>query len=214
MTSPRPDTPSRRERHKQDKRSRIQAAALTLFTAQGYEATTIRQIAAEADVAAGTVFRYATDKADLLLMVFHDVIAHTIEEALAPERLTGPLSQVLPGLFDPFFAFYEARPALASDFLRLVLFHDSPWRVRELEQGHAFVAQLAALLRARQQAGEVTADLDPQTAAFALFSLYQACLVGWLSGGVTLANTRAQLAALLALQWRALQAGAVAGGPA
>ncbi|PTA69409.1 TetR/AcrR family transcriptional regulator [Deinococcus arcticus] len=214
MTRPLPGAPSRRERHKQDKRARIQAAALSLFTQQGYEATTIRQIAAEADVAPGTVFRYATDKADLLLMVFHDVIAQAIEEALAPERLSGPLFQVLPGLFDPFFAFYEARPALASDFLRLVLFHDSPQRTRELEQGHAFVEQLAGLLRARQQAGEVATDLDPATAAFAIFSLYQACLVGWLSGGGTLAHAREQLAALLGLQSRALQASAAARGPA
>ncbi|UBV45297.1 TetR/AcrR family transcriptional regulator (plasmid) [Deinococcus taeanensis] len=208
MTRPPQAAPGRRDRHKQDKLTRIHTAALTLFTEQGYDATTIRQIAAEADVAAGTIFRYATDKADLLLMVFHDAIAQTVAEATEPHRLTGPLSQVLPGLFDPFFAFYEKRQALASDFLRLVLFHQSPWRTRELAQGRDFVQQLADLLRSRQDTGEVAADLNPQTAAFALFALYQACLVGWLAGEANLTETRERLAALLHLQVRAFQDGA------
>ncbi|UQN08980.1 TetR/AcrR family transcriptional regulator [Deinococcus sp. QL22] len=199
---------SRRERHKQDKLERIHAAALALFTQQGYEATTVRQIAAEADVATGTVFRYASDKADLLLMVFHDVIAQTIKLALHPGRLEGPLMQVLPQVFDPFFAFYETRQVLASDFLRLVLFHQSPWRTREIKQGQAFVQQLAELLKQRQQGGEVSADVDPHIAAVAVFSLYQACLVNWLSGGATLIDTRHQLEALLQLQVRALHPGA------
>ncbi|MFC4637907.1 TetR/AcrR family transcriptional regulator [Deinococcus hohokamensis] len=205
---PDPQGGGRRERHKQDKQERIRAAALTLFTQQGYEATTVRQIAEAADVATGTVFRYATDKADLLLMVFHDVIAQTITLALQPQRLDGALTQVLPRLFDPFFAFYEARQVLASDFLRLVLFHQSPWRTRELEQGQAFVQQLAELLRERQAAGEVSADVDPHTVAVAIFSLYQACLVNWLTGGATLTDTRRQLEALLHLQVRALRTGA------
>lgn len=198
----------RRERHKQEKLERIRAAALTLFTEQGYEVTTVRQIAVQADVATGTVFRYATDKADLLLMVFHELIAETIKRALQPYRLEGPLIQVLPQLFDPFFEFYQAHQLLASDFLRLVLFHQSPWRTRELEQGQIFMQQLADLLRLRQQTGEVSADVDPLTASVALFSLYQACLVNWLTSEATLTDTRRQLEALLHLQVRALQAGA------
>ncbi|GGK36956.1 hypothetical protein GCM10008955_33550 [Deinococcus malanensis] len=203
---PRLTAPSRRERHKQDKLQRIRAAALTLFTEQGYGSTTIRQIATEADVATGTIFRYATDKADLLLMVFHDVIGQTIEQALDPRRTSGPLAQVLPRLFDPFFDFYEGHQVLASDFLQLVLFHQSPWREREMQQGETFVQRLTELLLGRQTAGEIAADLDPHTAAVAIFSLYQACLVGWLAGGATLADTRRQLDALLHLQGRALRA--------
>lgn len=201
---------SRRERHKQDRWARIHAAALGLFTRQGFGGTTVRQIAQEADVATGTVFRYAADKADLLLLVFHDVIEQTAAEALDARRLDGPLAQVLPRLFDPFFAFYEERPALARDFLHLVLFHDSPQRNREMEQARRFVGRVAELLAERQAAGEVAAEVDPHTAALALFSVYQACLVLWLAGDASADEARAQLWALLALQHRALQVGAAA----
>ncbi|GGN43268.1 TetR/AcrR family transcriptional regulator [Deinococcus daejeonensis] len=205
---PEPTASGRRERHKHEKLGRIRAAALTLFTEQGYDATTVRQIAVQADVATGTIFRYAADKADLLLMVFHELIADTIHRALQPDRVDGPLTQVLPQLFDPFFEFYAAHHRLASDFLRLVLFHHSPWRTRELEQGQIFMQQLADLLRRRQHTGEISTDVDPLTAAVALFSLYQACLVSWLTSEATLTDTRRQLDALLHLQVRALQAGA------
>ncbi|MVN86200.1 TetR family transcriptional regulator [Deinococcus sp. HMF7620] len=196
---------SRRERHKQDKQERLRAAAFHLFTQQGYEATTIRQIADEADLATGTVFRYATDKADLLLMVFHDVIARTAERALAPGQLDGPLPEVLPQLFEPFFEFYQQHQVLSKDFLRLTLFHQSPWRDREMQQARDFVDRVGLLLRDRQATGEVAPDLNLQTAALAIFALYQVCLVGWLTGGTSLEAARAQLAALLHLHCRALR---------
>ena len=59
----------RRERSKLQKRARIFTAARTLFAEHGYAEVTTQQIAEHADVAAGTVFRYAATKAELLLMV-------------------------------------------------------------------------------------------------------------------------------------------------
>lgn len=59
----------RRERNKQDKQQRIFAAASELFAAYGYAAVTTQLIAERADVAGGTLFRYAATKAELLLMV-------------------------------------------------------------------------------------------------------------------------------------------------
>ncbi|WP_412028380.1 TetR/AcrR family transcriptional regulator [Deinococcus yunweiensis] len=202
-----PPPPGRRERHRQDRLDRIQAAALTLFTEQGYDATTVRQIAAAADVATGTVFRYAADKADLLLMVVHGAILQTTEEALRPLRSGNPLVHALPQLFDPFLAFYEPRRELARAFIQHALFHHSPWRTREVEQGHAFVGHLAGVLRDRQQTGEVAADIEPFTAALAIFSLYQVSVVRWLVDDIPLTDLRGQLAALLDLQVRALGTG-------
>jgi AcrR family transcriptional regulator len=44
----------------------IQRAAFRLFTEQGYDATTVEQIAAAADVSPATLFRYFRTKADLI----------------------------------------------------------------------------------------------------------------------------------------------------
>jgi AcrR family transcriptional regulator len=56
-----------RTRKKARTRVAIQDAALDLFAEQGYEATTVEQIALSADVSASTFFRYFGAKADIIL---------------------------------------------------------------------------------------------------------------------------------------------------
>lgn len=59
---------SRRERKKQQTRERIVQAALELFAQQGYEQTTVNQIAAAADVDPKTFFNYFPTKDDVLFI--------------------------------------------------------------------------------------------------------------------------------------------------
>src|SRR5437879_13434513 len=58
-----------RERKKQRTRDAIQREAMRLFQEQGYEATTIEQIAAAADISPSTFFNYFPTKEDV---VFND----------------------------------------------------------------------------------------------------------------------------------------------
>ena len=69
QTSP---TLGRRERGKIEKRRRICEATREVFRRKGYEAATTREIADLADVAIGTLFAYASDKRELLMMVIND----------------------------------------------------------------------------------------------------------------------------------------------
>ena len=62
----------RRERNKADKLRRIKEAAYRLFSEKGYDQTTTREISADAGVALGTIFTYASDKRDLLFLIFND----------------------------------------------------------------------------------------------------------------------------------------------
>ncbi|WP_282852560.1 TetR/AcrR family transcriptional regulator [Gulosibacter sediminis] len=61
--------PGRRERNKREKRTRILAEAGRLFAKHGYAATTTSAIAEAADLSHGTLFRYASSKPALMLMV-------------------------------------------------------------------------------------------------------------------------------------------------
>ena len=61
-----------RERGKLEKRRRIRQAARDVFLEKGYDDATTREIAERADVAIGTLFVYAKDKRDLLMMIIND----------------------------------------------------------------------------------------------------------------------------------------------
>lgn len=54
-----------------EKKERIFAAAQQLFEDRGFSSVTTQEIAAAADVATGTLFRYAANKSELLLMVYN-----------------------------------------------------------------------------------------------------------------------------------------------
>lgn len=68
----------RRARSMRDKRQRIVAAATALFASHGFAGTTTQQIAETADVAAGTLFRYAATKGELFLMVYNEALARAV----------------------------------------------------------------------------------------------------------------------------------------
>lgn len=75
--------PGRRERAKQDKRERIMLAARELFARHGIGGVTTQQIADDADVAIGTLYLYASTKAELLIMVQNQKFAAAIDDGLA-----------------------------------------------------------------------------------------------------------------------------------
>ena len=69
--------PDRNERRKALTRAKLLAGARHLFASQGFEQTTIRDIAAEADIALGGFYNYFPTK--------DDVLAALLEEALADQ---------------------------------------------------------------------------------------------------------------------------------
>jgi AcrR family transcriptional regulator len=74
-----------RERKKAKTRAAIQRHALRLFREQGYEATTVEQIADAAEVSPSTFFRYFPTKEDVVLFDAFDPLLITAFEAQPPE---------------------------------------------------------------------------------------------------------------------------------
>ncbi|MBZ0310312.1 MAG: TetR/AcrR family transcriptional regulator, partial [Anaerolineae bacterium] len=67
--------PSRRERQKAERRSRIFRAAVEIFAEKGYRSTTMKEIAEAADVGEGTIYSYFSSKDELLMAIIEQVVA-------------------------------------------------------------------------------------------------------------------------------------------
>ncbi|GAA4232348.1 TetR family transcriptional regulator [Actinomadura meridiana] len=94
-----------RERKKRRTRMALQNQALRLFSEQGYEATTMEQIAAAAEVSASTAFRYFPTKEDLVIQDEYDPFMLELFRAQPPElspieALRSMFGEALPHLYE------------------------------------------------------------------------------------------------------------------
>ncbi|WP_112239875.1 TetR/AcrR family transcriptional regulator [Kribbella monticola] len=79
-------------------RERLVVAAVDLFTEQGYDATTVAQIAERAGVTRSTFFRYFPDKRELLV-AGQDTLSRLLAEGIAEAPAgASPLEAVAAGL--------------------------------------------------------------------------------------------------------------------
>ncbi|MCD2197505.1 TetR/AcrR family transcriptional regulator [Actinomycetospora endophytica] len=139
--------PGLRERKKQATRTHIAAVATRLFVEQGFEATTIAQIAERAEVAKMTVTNYFALKEDLLFDRAPEIIA-LLADAVAERAAGSTPEQAVAAVYRR--RLEERWPALAFvglEFARTV--EASPaLRTRErtmmLEQEDALAAVLVA----------------------------------------------------------------------
>ncbi|QHC21267.1 TetR family transcriptional regulator [Streptomyces sp. GS7] len=168
MATPTPQTAPTgglRERKKQRTRDALIRAALELFTEQGYEATTIDEIAEAVDVSQRTFFRYFANKQDVTFAVQDMVEARFLSELRARPEDEAPLTalrsavmvawddignaiaSVIPlDLHMRSYQMIESTPALVAAHLR---------RSSELEE------QIAQLI-ARREGLDVDTDPRPR----------------------------------------------------
>jgi AcrR family transcriptional regulator len=158
-----------RQRQAAARREQILKTALGLFAAQGFDATSTRQIAREAGIAEGLIFHYFPTKASLLAAILENrrsfrselrAILEAAEDKPAPEVL----HEVASGWLS----------ILRRDAEILVLFITTQTNP-EVNQATQQVigegtSQVSGYLKARIEAGELREDLPLQTAVTMVFS--------------------------------------------
>ncbi len=172
-----------RQEQKESTRARILEVARLHFERDGFEGANIRAIAADAEVAAGTVLLHFTDKTSLLHAALYEDLEGVIERSLgAPSR--GKLLARLCALVRPFYAYYQERPSLSRVLLRESLLAKPPWRERFSEQAQTVTAHVVKLVEQAKARGELTPATHAQVFATAFASFYYLALIGWVQEGV------------------------------
>ncbi|RZU66015.1 TetR family transcriptional regulator [Microterricola gilva] len=180
---PTPAAPGRRERNKQEKQQRIFDAAAELFAAHGYAAVTTQQIAERADVAAGTLFRYAASKAELLLMVHNEYYRRALATAERALPRSADVADCTAALLTPIVESGRQSDENTAAYQQAVMFGGPSDRYRgeALELIARLQERLAATLAEAwagrhplgSTAGEQLAAPDAAAAARAIFAVLQ-----------------------------------------
>jgi len=167
---------SRRERKKRETRQRLMEAALRLFQEQGYDRTTVGQIAEEADVAKGTFFNYFETK-EAILPALVAWRLQELQEALLPERgaPASPVARIKLALR------LVAADPLSDPVLMRRLFAAGGYH-KAVNPVHALADLLAGQVRQAQVVGEIRADLDPLYLGGVLRALFFQQLMMWHHG--------------------------------
>jgi AcrR family transcriptional regulator len=172
---------SQRERNKLEKRGRIKAAVRELIQSKGFDEMTTREIARHADVGLGTLFSYATNKRDLLFLVFNDEQDKLLEAAERDIAEDLPFVEQLITVFRPYYEYFAEEPVFARYLLRELIFYESGAQAARFQQGRrGLVTRVERLVVAAQEAGHISSPEDGRTVARLVFAVYQAEIRRWL----------------------------------
>ena len=132
-----------RERKKQKTRESIQRTALRLFIKQGYEQTTIEQIAAAVEISPSTFFNYFPTKEDVVLYDVYDPMAiRMFLERPTDEPLNVAVRRVLEGLAATFEQDQQLILARGRLIMEVPELRGRLWD--EVERTQSMLAQLLA----------------------------------------------------------------------
>ncbi|MFD7014652.1 TetR/AcrR family transcriptional regulator [Streptomyces sp. NPDC059161] len=171
-------TPTLWDRTRQLAAQEILQTALRLFTQQGYDETTIAQIAREAGVSQRTLFRYFGTKEDLIggsQERFVTLLTETVREQPAD---TGAW-EALRAAFEAALSLHSS-PEQALERLRLV-HHTDSLRAAYLGKRVRCQEELLPLLEARLAPSETDRGQARAIVATA-FACFDAATVTWLDG--------------------------------
>ncbi|MCG7522896.1 TetR/AcrR family transcriptional regulator [Streptomyces sp. OfavH-34-F] len=143
-------------RWKPDARGRLEKAAMELFNHQGFDATTVAEIAARAEVTERTFYRHFADKREVLFQsnALADVLAHATATAASP---LAPLEVITHALTEAASVFEEREDLVRQR--QAVIAANPELQERELAKQASLVSTLDRALRER--------GLDATTAALA-----------------------------------------------
>jgi AcrR family transcriptional regulator len=165
---------SRRERKKQRTRREIYEASMDLFDRHGFDAVTIEQICAGADVARATFFHHFPTKS-ALLFEFHRAIAAELAERLCEPRgdAAAELRMMVEVVAERWLAHAEVMSAMLREFA------STPMTAAEMEAEAQDLRELVeGVVRRGQERGEFRRSIDPRLAAAVFLSTAAAILSG------------------------------------
>jgi AcrR family transcriptional regulator len=175
--------PTRRALAKQQTRVKVLAAARRLFSEEGYEGATIRDIAAAAGMSTGAVFANFSDKSDLFREIMITDMA-ALADAMAEAAVHGKgVEDTLLKMFAAGYGFYRTQLPLARAAFSVGWSPQDGPALRNASPVQVLRDQIVDQLKRAVDGGEIGAG-DLELRASMLFETYlsnypQAIFEGW-----------------------------------
>jgi TetR/AcrR family acrAB operon transcriptional repressor len=167
-------------------RATVLKAALTVFSAKGYAAATLDDVATAAKVTRGAIYWHFKGKADLYNMLVEELSARgasVVQEAVAQG---GTLIDILRRVFVSQCALIEddkeARAVMELALFKTGLNSDlGPGRKQQIDAGNALIVGIADAMRMGISQGILRDDMDPTDMARAFIAFENGAIQQWLA---------------------------------
>jgi AcrR family transcriptional regulator len=181
-----------RERKKQKTRESIQREAMRLIGKQGYDQTTIEQIAAAVEISPSTFFNYFPSKEDVVLYDAYDpVLASLFSQRPADEPLSVSFRRVLEAMSDIFERDHAIILARGRLWFEVPSLRARLWE--EVEKAQVLMSTLVA-----ERSGRAADDFETRVVVMVMVAAAMEAMREWLRRGgkgsfVTLVNQALEL---------------------
>ncbi len=175
--------PGRRDRKRLQTLEHLARTAAALFETHGYEAVTMEQIAAAADMAKGTLYNHFPVKEAVLAYWLHLDLAATQVTLHHQLKARPGFAEGALYVLNHSANWCEAHAEYLAAYLRFRFLGigADPSPSRDSEQLSDIVDTFDWLIRRGQAAGEIRNDLDPARLAIAFHHLYLGAILHWLA---------------------------------
>jgi len=170
------------EAHVEARRNQILDAAWSCFAKRGYHQTTMQDIATDAGISAGAIYRYYASKEAVLAAIternterYAELLADIRSESSGPMDVLEAIGQTMLATFeDPLF---ETNTRLDIE-IRPETLRNDVLRERTRSQLEFWRKSLVTLLHEARENGELRKDIDIETFVVLAISAYEG-LRGW-----------------------------------
>ncbi|HYG56550.1 MAG TPA: TetR/AcrR family transcriptional regulator [Symbiobacteriaceae bacterium] len=166
-----------------DKYAAILDAAQAVIAKQGYQGAQISRIAAEAGVAAGTVYLYFKNKPDLLIRLFRERLGMLIDGARATLAEAIDPAEKLKRFVEQHLRALAARPELAV-VTQIEMRQAETGVQREISQiMKGYFTVIDEIIEEGQRAGVFDPTLDPKQIRNMVFGTLDQTVTAWVMSG-------------------------------
>jgi len=173
-----------REVKKENNKRAILESAISLFNENGYDNTSIEQIARKAGVGKGTVYSYFSTKKSIikgfceyeLETVHHQLVAQSNPDATILEQMLI--------IYMTEFRHVTQNREFGRLYMREALFPDEPEVQNRTEIDEKYFNVLFPILEKAQERGELQKDLEPLHILAHFYSLFIILIHAWYSGRI------------------------------
>lgn len=162
---------SRRSLQKEETRRAILESAYALFQQQGYEQTTMRQLASHCGVALGTLFKHFPDKPSILVATFEEDIGDVLSKAFKTLPKNN-IHQQLKHVLTEIYGYYAKNHTFSQVLVKESLFLTGPAGQTIHAQTMEFLDRIGVVFVAAAQKNDIAPIKNVMEVTLSFWSFY------------------------------------------